>query len=81
MSISEEITQALENRLIEEAKRDLITPEISEDEVTAQMIVDQIGVCYSSASAYLRKREHSGELVSRLVKLPSGKIAKAYSKA
>lgn len=81
MGIAEEITQALQNELMEEIKQDLILPDIEEDEVTARMIVETLGVCYSSAVNYLRVQEQNGKLTSRKVKLPNGKPSTAYRKA
>jgi hypothetical protein len=70
-----------EFELLEELARELSLPELEPDEVTAQGVADYTGVSWSKAAAVLKAKLAAGELTSRKVRTPEGKIATAYRKA
>ena len=69
-----------EYELLEELARELSLPEIEPDEVTAQSVADYTGVSWCRAAAVLKAKLAAGELTSRKVRTPEGKIATAYRK-
>ena len=69
-----------EFELLEELARELSLPEIEPDEVTAQLVADYTGCSWSKASAALKAKLAAGEVTSRKVRTPEGKIATAYRK-
>ena len=69
-----------EFELLEELARELSLPEIEPDEVTAQLVADYTGCSWSKASAVLKAKLAAGEVTSRKVRTPEGKIAAAYRK-
>ena len=69
-----------EYELLEELARELSLPEIEPDEVTAQSVSDYTGVSWRKAAAVLKAKLEAGEVTSRKVRTPDGKIATAYRK-
>ena len=69
-----------EYELLEELARELSLPEIEPDEVTAQLVADYTGCSWSKAASVLKAKLAAGELTSRKVRTPEGKIATAYRK-
>lgn len=69
----------MEYELLEELARE-INPEMTPDEVTAQMVADYTGISWSKARAILEGKVQSGLYLSRQVRLPNGHIAQAYKK-
>ena len=69
-----------EYELLEELARELSLPEIEPDEVTAQLVADCTGCSWSKAAAVLKAKLAAGEVTSRKVRTPEGKIATAYRK-
>jgi len=70
-----------EFELLEELAKELSLPDIEDDEVTAQLVADYTGCSWSKASAVLKAKLAAGEVTSRKVRTPEGKIATAYRKA
>ena len=70
-----------EFELLEELARELSLPELEPDEVTAQGVANHTGVSWGKAAAVLKAKLAAGELTSRKVRTPEGKIATAYRKA
>ena len=69
-----------EFELLEELARELSLPEIEPDEVTAQLVADYTGCSWRKAAAVLKAKLAAGEVTSRKVRTPEGKIATAYRK-
>jgi len=69
-----------EYELLEELAKELGLPDIEPDEVTAQSVADYTGVSWCKAAAVLKAKLAAGELTSRKVRTPEGKIATAYRK-
>ena len=69
-----------EFELLEELARELSLPEIEPDEVTAQLVADYTGCSWRKAAAVLKAKLAAGEVTSRKVRTPEGKIAPAYRK-
>ena len=70
-----------EYELLEELAKELGLPDIEPDEVTAQSVAEYTGCSWSKAAAVLKMKLAAGELTSRKVRTPEGKIATAYRKA
>ena len=70
-----------EYELLEELAKELGLPDIEPDEVTAQSVADYTGVSWCKAAVVLKAKLAAGELTSRKVRTPEGKIATAYRKA
>lgn len=70
-----------EYELLDELARELAQPDITQDEVTAQMVADYSGVSWSTAARTLKDKEAAGVLVSRRVRIPNGRTALAYRRA
>ena len=69
-----------EFELLEELARELSLPSLEDDEVTAASVAEYTGVSWSKAAAVLKAKLAAGELTSRKVRTPEGKIATAYRK-
>lgn len=69
-----------ENELLAELLKELTSPDIEGDEVTADMLSKLVKCSWSTADRVLRAKEQAGLLVSRKVKLPNQHIATAYRK-
>ena len=69
-----------EFELLEELAKELGLPDIEPDEVTAQSVAVYTGCSWSKASAVLKAKLAAGEVTSRKVRTPEGKIATAYRK-
>jgi hypothetical protein len=76
MMTESEITNALLAALAAE-----LTPMISSDEVTSQMLAEKTGVSWSKAISILNGKVASGELMVRDVRLPNGHNARAFRMA
>jgi len=70
-----------ENELLEELARELSLPTLADDEVTAVMLSESVNCSWSKAASVLKAKLAAGELTSRKVRTPEGKIATAYRKA
>jgi len=69
-----------EFELLEELAKELGLPDIEPDEVTAQSVADYTGCSWNKAAAVLKAKLAAGEVTSRKVRTPEGKIATAYRK-
>lgn len=69
-----------EYELMRELEKEFSIPPIDADEVTARQLADRIGVNRQTADAILKSKVAAGELTVRAVKMPDGKVAKAYRK-
>jgi GTP-sensing pleiotropic transcriptional regulator CodY len=69
-----------ENELLEELAKELYIPSIEPDEITAQQLADRLGMGYHYIANQLKKKVTAGELTVRTVKMPDGKVSKAYRK-
>ena len=69
-----------EFELLEELARELSLPDIEPDEVTAASVAEYTGVSWRKAAAVLKAKLAAGEVTSRKVRTPEGKIATAYRK-
>ena len=69
-----------ENELLNELAKELYIPSIESDEVTAQQLADRLGMGYQYVANQLKNKVTAGELTVRTVKMPDGKVAKAYRK-
>lgn len=69
-----------EQELMRELENELFIPAIEADEVTAQQLADKLGVNFKTADARLKAKLASGELTVRTVKMPDGKVSRAYRK-
>ena len=69
-----------EFELLEELAREIGLPDITEDEVTAQMVADYTGCGWSKAAAVLKAKLAAGQLTARMVRTQNGKPATAYRK-
>ena len=70
-----------EFELLEELRKELGLPDITDDEVTAQSVADYTGCSWSKAASVLKAKLGAGELTSRQVRTRNGKPATAYRKA
>ena len=69
-----------EFELLELLAAEIGLPDIADDEVTAQSVADYAGVSWRKAAAVLKAKLAAGEVTSRKVRTPEGKIATAYRK-
>ena len=69
-----------EYELLEELARELSLPSLEDDEVTAASVAAYTGVSWCKAAAVLKAKLAAGEVTSRKVRTPEGKIATAYRK-
>lgn len=69
-----------EYELLEELARELSLPSLEDDEVTAASVAGYTGVSWWKAAAVLKAKLAAGEVTSRKVRTPEGKIATAYRK-
>ena len=69
-----------EFELLEELAREIGLPDITEDEVTAQMVADYTGCGWTKAAAVLKQKLAAGQLTARMVRTQNGKPATAYRK-
>lgn len=70
-----------ENELLAELTRELTVPLIEADEVTVKMLCDSTGFSDSKISIFLKRKIDTGDMTSREVRLPNGRLATAYRKA
>ena len=70
-----------ESELLEELAKELYIPPIEPDEVTAQQLANRLGMGYQYVANQLKNKVASGELTVRTVKMPDGKVSKAYRKS
>ena len=49
-------------------------------EVTAQKLAQALGISQTGAQKILARREQSGELTSKIVRMPNGSKSRAYRK-
>ena len=69
-----------ENELLDELAKELYIPSIEPDEVTAQQLANRLGMGYQYVTRQLKDKVAAGELTVRTVKMPDGKVSKAYRK-
>lgn len=69
-----------ENELLEQLAAALAFPTLQQDEVTAKMLSDEVGITQRGALEYLHKMERDGFLKSHRVRLDSGHLVLAFSK-
>lgn len=70
-----------ENELLAELVRELTVPPIEPDEVTCKMIQDGTGLSDNKAMSFLKDKVAAGELTTRNVRLPNGRVVMAFRKA
>ena len=69
-----------EYELLDELYKELALPALEDDEVTAASVAEYTGVSWCKAAAVLKAKLAAGEVTSRKVRTPEGKIATAYRK-
>ena len=69
-----------ENELLDELSKELYVPEIEPDEITVSMLAEKLKIVPKNARDKLKAMVESGQLTSRVVRLPDGYRCIAYRK-